>query len=74
MTTRNDSDVFKIKGSRTEYDNIHNAITIARTRATEEKQSITIQRKLLHTYEPFIRIHPDGTREQLHEEPEHTTY
>lgn len=72
--TRKTDDVFKIKDGSAEYNSIHDAVAVAKTRAAAEGRPITICRKLLNTYEPVIRLHPDGSKEQVQDDPDHITY
>ncbi|MDY6769742.1 MAG: hypothetical protein SVU88_02095 [Candidatus Nanohaloarchaea archaeon] len=60
-----DGEVYRLEDGETTYDDRFDAITVAEAKASETGDPVTVHRKLLHTFEPVLRIHPDGRREDL---------
>ncbi|MCJ7479264.1 MAG: hypothetical protein MUP63_03760 [Candidatus Nanohaloarchaeota archaeon QJJ-7] len=60
-----DDEVYKIEDGEKIYDKFFNAVKVAEAKAEEEDSPVKIYRKLLRTFEPVAKIHPDGEQEKL---------
>lgn len=59
------SEKYKLKRGQKEYSNYFNAVTVAKAKAEEEEDPVTICRKEMESFEPVVKIHPDGQEEKL---------
>lgn len=66
--TMNEDGVFKLEKGQKEYENIYHAMTVAEAKAADEDEPVTIYKKLLNTFEPVVKILPDGSQKQLSDE------
>ncbi|MFB6265901.1 MAG: hypothetical protein ABEI07_02340 [Candidatus Nanohaloarchaea archaeon] len=60
-----EDEVYRIEDGEKTYDEFFNAVKVAEAKAEEEDSPVRIFRKLLRTFEPVARIHPDGEQERL---------
>lgn len=57
--------VYRIEGGEKSYDEFFNALKVAEAKAEQDDEPVRIFRKLLRTFEPVVKIHPDGSQEKL---------
>ncbi len=60
-----DDEVYRLEGGERTYDEFFSAVTVAEAKAAEEDSPVTVYRKLMRTFEPVAKIHPDGEQERL---------
>lgn len=58
-------EVYKLKGGQARYDDRYKAITVAEAKAEEDGEPVVVSRKLLNTFEDVVKVHPNGSQEQL---------
>lgn len=60
-----EEEVYRLEGGEKHYDIYINAVKVAEAKAEEEGEPVRVFKKLLRTFEPVARVHPDGTEEAL---------
>lgn len=60
-----EEEVYKLEGGEKTYDEFFNAVKVAEAKAEEEDSPVKVFKKLLRTFEPVVKVHPDGEQEQL---------
>ncbi|MDY6773763.1 MAG: hypothetical protein SVS85_01060 [Candidatus Nanohaloarchaea archaeon] len=58
-------EVYRIEEGEKTYDEFFSAVKVAEAKAEEEDSPVRVYRKLMRTFEPVAKIHPDGTKERL---------
>lgn len=59
------TEVFKLKEGEATYDDLYKATVVAEAKAEDEEEPVVVCRKLLNTFEPVVKIFPDGSQERL---------
>lgn len=60
-----DDEVYRLEDGEKTYQEFYNAVTVAEAKAEEQESPVTVYRKLLRSFEPVVKVHPDGTEEKL---------
>lgn len=57
--------VYKLENGRNEYEEFLHALKVAKAKAAEDDEPVTVVKKTLNTYEDVAVAHPDGSDERL---------
>lgn len=58
-------EAYKLKQGQKEYSNYFNAVKVAKAKAEEQDEPVTVCKKELKDFNPVVRIHPDGQEEKI---------
>lgn len=65
MSEIGEEEVYRLEDGEKVYDEFFHAVQVAEAKAEDEDRSVTVYRKLLNSFEPLVKIHPDGSQEKL---------